>query len=196
MTGGPTVKLLLARHGQTADNAAGLILGRRDPELSPIGRRQASGLAERAHLAGVVAIWSSPLRRARQTAEAVAAAVGAEPRVLADLIESDRGDWEGQAVRDLAVASPELVAAFERADLDFTFPAGESIQAQVVRTRRALDAVAAGPAPALVVAHAGTIRAALLAAGCRPPPERELAHGELVALTWSDRAVSSLRGDP
>ena len=44
--------------------------------------------------------------------------------------------------------------------------------------------VAAGPSPALVVAHAGTIRAAMIAVGRRPPPERELGHGEAVPLSW------------
>jgi broad specificity phosphatase PhoE len=53
------------------------------------------------------------------------------------------------------------------------------------RTRRALTAVAARRAPALVVAHAGTIRAALMAMGHPLPPERELAHGEIVELVWS-----------
>jgi broad specificity phosphatase PhoE len=180
-----TVELLLARHGQTADNADGLILGHRDPPLSELGQRQAAQLAAVAAQAGIGAVWTSPLRRARQTAAAVAAAVGADVSVLDDLIESDRGTWEGQPVRRIARATPDLVTAFENAAPDFVFPGGESIQHQVVRTRRALDLVAAGPQPALVVAHAGTIRAAMLATGRRPPPERALPHGELIALTWA-----------
>jgi broad specificity phosphatase PhoE len=179
-----TVELLLARHGQTAENADGLILGHRDPPLSEVGERQAAQLAARAAEAGIAFIWTSPLRRARQTAAVVAAAVGAEVSVLDDLIESDRGSWEGQPVLRLTQASPDLVTAFENADPDFIFPGGESIAQQVVRTRRALDVAAGGSQPALVVAHAGTIRAAILAAGRHPPPERALPHGELIALTW------------
>ncbi len=131
-----------------------------------------------------MAVWTSPLLRARQTAAAVAAAVDAEPVVLDDLIESDRGSWEGQSLAHLAEVSPQLFAAFEAADPEFAFPGGESLQGQVERTRRALEAVAGGPAPALVVAHVGTIRAALLAVGRRTPPEREIAHGELIRLWW------------
>jgi broad specificity phosphatase PhoE len=56
---------------------------------------------------------------------------------------------------------------------------------QVQRTRRALTEVAAGAAPALVVAHAGTIRAALLATKRHLPAERELAHAEIVEVMWS-----------
>jgi hypothetical protein len=58
------VPLLLARHGQTADNADGLILGRRDPPLSKLGERQAARLASGAREQGVVALWCSPLLRA------------------------------------------------------------------------------------------------------------------------------------
>jgi broad specificity phosphatase PhoE len=53
-----------------------------------------------------------------------------------------------------------------------------------VRTRRALNRVATGAQPSLVVAHVGTIRAALLAVGRRPGPETEIPHGELVVVDW------------
>jgi broad specificity phosphatase PhoE len=180
-----TVELLLARHGQTAENADGLILGHRDPPLSELGERQATQLAARAAEAGIALIWTSPLRRARQTAAVVAAVVGTTVWVLDDLIESDRGAWEGQPISRIAQATPDLVTAFENAAPDFSFPGGESIAQQVVRTRRALDVAADGLQPALVVAHAGTIRAAMLATGRHPPPERALPHGELIALTWA-----------
>ena len=178
------IELLFARHGQTPENAGGRILGRRDPPLSDEGRDQAARLAEQAAAAGVVAVWTSPLLRARQTAVTVATAVGVEPVALDDLVESDRGSWEGQSLAHLAQVSPRLFAAFEAADLAFAFPGGESLQDQVDRTRRALDIVAGGRAPALVVAHVGTIRAALLAVGQHPPPERKVAHGELIRLWW------------
>jgi broad specificity phosphatase PhoE len=179
------VTLLLARHGETADNANGLILGRRDPPLSALGRGQAEALAARAQRAGVAAVWASPLLRARQTASVVARAMGCDVVVLDDLIESDRGTWEGQSVAELARVSPQLHAAFERGEPAFAFPGGESLLDQVQRTRRALTNVAAGVAPALVVAHAGTIRAALLALDRAVPAERELPHGEMLELVWS-----------
>jgi len=179
------VALLLARHGQTADNAGGLILGRRDPALSELGEQQAARLAVQARARGVVAIWCSPLLRARQTASLVGHAVDAEPAVIDDLIESARGEWEGIPQSVLAQRVPELFAAFEAGDPDFVFPGGESIRSQVLRTRHALARVAAGPQPSLVVAHAGTIRAALIATGRPVPPERALGNGEAVALDWS-----------
>jgi broad specificity phosphatase PhoE len=177
-------QLLLARHGETADNAAHLILGRRDPPLCDVGREQATELARAARDAGVVGLWTSPLKRARETAAIVGALVGVEPSVLPGLVESDRGTWEGQPFDQIARNSPELFAAFVGAESGFAFPGGESLREQVERTREALDVIAGGPLPALAVAHAGTIRAALIALGRPAPPERELPHGEIVRVMW------------
>jgi probable phosphoglycerate mutase len=179
------VPLFLARHGETVDNASGLILGRRDPPLSKVGREQSARLAAQAAGLELVAIWCSPLLRARQTAAVVAEAIGIEPTILDDLIESARGSWEGQPVARIAQSTPGLHAAFEAADKDFAFPGGESLVEQVQRTRKALDHIASGPGPALVVAHAGTIRAALIAIARAAPPEREVPHGEAIPLTWA-----------
>jgi broad specificity phosphatase PhoE len=183
-------ELLLARHGETADNAAHLIVGHRDPGLSDAGRAQAMVLARAARDAGIVGLWTSPLRRARQTAALVGELVGVEPMVLPDLIESDRGAWEGEPIDLIARGSPRLFAAFVSAQDGFAFPGGESLRQQVARTCAALDVVAAGPSPALAVAHAGTIRAALIALGQQPPPEGALPHGEMVSVRWHGSAAS------
>jgi broad specificity phosphatase PhoE len=180
----PPEPLWIARHGETVDNESGLILGRRDPPLSDVGLAQAAVLAAQATGLGLVALWCSPLLRARQTAGVVADSIGVAPTILDGLIESARGRWEGQSVAYLARTEPALFAAFEAGDIDFAFPGGESLRDQAERTRRALDVVASGPAPALVVAHAGTIRAGLIALGGPAPPERELPHGEAIPLTW------------
>src|SRR3954453_14240950 len=87
--------ILLARHGETADNAGGRILGRRDPPLTAVGLAQAEQLAAPGRDAGGRAGWTPPLLRARRTAEMVGAALGLELTVLPDLTESHRGGWEG-----------------------------------------------------------------------------------------------------
>jgi broad specificity phosphatase PhoE len=176
------MSLWLARHGETEENAEGRILGRRDPPLSPAGVTQAEALAGRLRDAGVVAVWTSPLRRARETAEVVGRSLGVEPVVLDELVESDRGDWEGRRIVDLEEESPDLHAAFISGDPSFRFPGGESIAEQRARTRAALSEVRAGPSPALVVAHAGTIRAALADSGASVPAESALAHGAVLEL--------------
>jgi probable phosphoglycerate mutase len=177
-------QLLLARHGETVDNADGLILGRRDPPLSARGLEQARGLATAAKRAGIAIVWSSPMRRALDTAAIVSEATGAPVSALEALAESDRGDWEGLPVSDLRRAQPALFAAFEAAADGFAFPGGESLAEQVSRTRAALDRIAEGPQPALVVAHVGTLRAAMLAIGRPVPPEAEIPHATMQSLPW------------
>src|SRR5436190_7634430 len=122
--------LLLVRHGRTADNAAGLILGHRDTPLSKAGRAEAQRLAAELRSSGIAAVWTSPLRRARETAAIIAAPLALEPRMCAKLVESARGRWEGLAVARIAREEPALYAAFERGDPDFAFPGGESLREQ------------------------------------------------------------------
>lgn len=171
--------VFFARHGQTADNANGLILGRRDPPLSRCGIAQAERLGAAVWDAGLARLWTSPLRRAIETAEIVARHTGLAPSVLAELVESDRGLWEGRAAATLADEAPELWDAFVAAQPDFAFPDGESLRGQIERTSAALEIIRRHPLPALVVAHAGTIRAAFALVGAAMPPEANLAHGEI-----------------
>jgi broad specificity phosphatase PhoE len=176
------MRLWLARHGETEENVAGRILGRRDPPLSSAGLAQAAALAGRLRDEGVLAVWTSPLQRARRTAAVVAQALGLDAETIEGLVESDRGDWEGRLVAELALESPDLHAAFLAGEPSFRFPGGESLAEQRVRTRSALEVVTAGPLPALVVAHAGTIRAALADSGEPVPAESALPHGAVVEL--------------
>lgn len=171
--------ILLARHGRTPENAEGRILGRRDPRLDPAGEGEADALAEALADQPFAAIWTSPLRRARATAAAVGNATGLSPLPLEDLIESDRGRWEGRLVRDLRDAEPQEFEAFVEGREDFAFPGGEALREQGLRTERAVAEIGRGPLPAMVVAHAGTIRATLLVAGLHLPPEADLAHGRI-----------------
>jgi broad specificity phosphatase PhoE len=182
--------ILMTRHGQTADNAGGRILGHLDPPLTDVGIAQAQRLAAQLRDAHVEAIWCSPLQRARQTADIVAPALGLQATTLAGLVESDRGRWEGRAIADIAREAPEQFAAFVAADPAFAVPGGETLAGQRDRTAAALATVAAGPLPAVVVAHAGTIRAALALWGLAVPPESALSHGE-VAVTLD---VAARRG--
>jgi broad specificity phosphatase PhoE len=89
----------------------------------------------------------------------VGARLGLEPVIDERLAEGDRGELEGRYWRDVAREDPELYAAWRRAGEAFRFPGGESLREQMERTLAALaDVRAAGPLPALVVAHGGSIR--------------------------------------
>lgn len=99
--------LVLARHGQTGLNASGVLRGHLDPPLDDVGESEAAALGDAlvSWLAGrpVVALRSSPLRRAVQTAEAIAAALPAPPPVESEpgLIDRDYGRWAGHRLGEV-----------------------------------------------------------------------------------------------
>ena len=159
--------ILLARHGESRDNVAPQrFSGWLDAPLTERGREQARALAAVAAQAGVAAVWTSQLARARETAEIVAAPLGLEVRVDERLAESHRGDWEGRLVADLERSEPEAWAAWRRGGAAYRFPGGESLAEHQARALAALEAVRSGPRPALVVCHGGTIR--VIAAASHP----------------------------
>lgn len=157
--------VLLARHGETNDNLEPFrFQGWTDTPLNNTGRRQAHELAERVTGDGVASLWSSDLSRARETAEIVGARIGLEPTLDARLREGCRGRWEGHLMRDIEAHEPERYAAWRRAGAGFRFPEGESLLEHQRRVEGALaDVHRAGPLPALVVCHGGSIRVMLCA---------------------------------
>ena len=154
-------EVYLARHGQTAYNLEGRFQGQQEIPLDDTGRAQAAELAERAVPYGFRALWCSPLLRARETADAVAARIGLEPVEDARLMETDAGDWTDRAFADVRAEAPELFDAFASAEPSFAFPGGESFAEQEVRVEAALAEVERGELPALVVCHGMVIRAAI-----------------------------------
>ena len=154
-------QVYLARHGQTAYNHERRFQGRLPVPLDATGRAQAAALAEEASAHGFVALWSSTLLRAFETAEIVARRLALPIREDDRLVETDAGDWTDLPFADVAAAEPEAVAAFVRGDPTFAFPGGESFATQAARVAAALADVEAGALPALVVCHGQVIRLAL-----------------------------------
>jgi broad specificity phosphatase PhoE len=154
--------ILLARHGQTDFNAPPVrIQGSLDPPLNATGIRQARELAQLVAGEGLRALYASDMLRARQTAAIVGERVGLEPVIDPRVRECDWGSWEGQLVDDIARQEPERWHAWLDAGDAFRFPDGESLAEHKTRTSAALEDVARGELPALVVCHGGTIRVAL-----------------------------------
>jgi len=145
--------LFLVRHGQTAANASGLLLGRADPSLSALGREQAAALA--AHIPSDARVVTSPLARTRQTADALGRPYDIDER----WIELDYGDLDGTALRDVP---PEVWGQW-RADPAFIPAGGESLAALGVRVREAcqelLDEIR--DHDVAVVTHVSPIKAAI-----------------------------------
>ncbi|HTA32224.1 MAG TPA: histidine phosphatase family protein [Solirubrobacteraceae bacterium] len=153
-------QVYLARHGQTAYNHEGRFQGQQQVPLDDTGRAQAAQLAQRATAYGFRALWCSPLLRARETADVVAARLGLEPKDDARLMETDAGDWTNLTFEEVRAQAPERFDAFAAAEPGFSFPGGESFAEQEVRVSAALADIEKGELPALVVCHGMVIRAA------------------------------------
>ena len=178
--------IYLARHGETTWNKDRRFQGQLDVELNDIGREQARALAEAAADHSFAAIYTSPLSRARETAEIVGEALGLEPRVDERLKEVDVGDWEGRYKAELIRDEPDAWQAFQQAGEDFRFPGGESLEQQQERVIAALvNITQRGDLPALVVCHRGAIRVALAHThnrGLDTYHEWSVPNGELIRL--------------
>ena len=145
--------LLIVRHGQTQANADGLILGRADPQLTDLGRRQAAALAT--GLPAPDRVVSSPLRRARETAAAFGVPVHNDER----WIELDYGAMDGTP----AASVGDDVWARWRSDADFAPPGGESLRALGLRVRESCEELAgeASERDVVVVTHVSPVKAAV-----------------------------------
>jgi probable phosphoglycerate mutase len=156
----------LVRHGESVFNVESRVQGQADVSLSELGRLQADALAAwtRSLPADVAIdeIWSSPLARARETATAMAAALGLSLQIEEGLAELHAGIFQGHLWADLEAAFPEEVACWRSGDADYAIPGGESRAGLAARGRAALEKLAQRPARhMIVVAHGGVLTAAL-----------------------------------
>ncbi len=156
------LRLLLVRHGESEANHERRMQGRLDSPLTPRGRRQAEAIAARiASMGKLDALYASPLRRAFDTARAIAAATGAEPIVLPDLMETDIGQATGLSWEDFAARWPRHARGIRRGAEDASWPGGESRRQLGERAARAIDDIVsrhAGQGTVAVVSHGGTLR--------------------------------------
>ena len=151
--------LLLVRHGETDWNADGRLQGHTDRPLSDFGRRQARQLAEELAEEKLDAIYASDLSRARETAEIVAARLGADVLPVRDLREIDVGEWEGLTWPEIEARYPEGARSWR--ERGYGWESGESYEQLGERVVAALTQIAADHPEerVLVVGHGGTIRA-------------------------------------
>lgn len=160
------MRQILIRHGESLSNREGRVQGQADVELSEVGQRQAAAVADwcrsQPEMAAADELWSSPLRRARATAEAIGVAIGKPVQLADDLRELHAGIFQGHLWDDLVVRFPTEVARWQSGDLDYQIPKGESRRQLAERGRQALEALADRPTKRMiVVAHGGILTAAL-----------------------------------
>ncbi|GHF53362.1 hypothetical protein GCM10010218_38530 [Streptomyces mashuensis] len=198
-TGTPTT-LLLLRHGETALTPQKRISGSGgpDPELSEAGLRQAEAAARRLAARGAVqAVVSSPLRRARQTAEAAARRLGLDVHIDEGLTEADFGAWEGLTFAEVRERHPDEMAAWLASPDAVPGGTGETFSSVARRATLSRDRLLARyeGRTVLVVSHVGVLRTLIrLALGA--PPETlfrmELSAASLSAVTYDGQGNATV----
>jgi broad specificity phosphatase PhoE len=137
-----TCWLYLIRHGATANNRAKppRLQGRRtDPGLSDEGRGQAEQTARFLSSVKLKSVFTSPLLRARETAEAIATPHGLDVVTVDDLIEVDVGVWEGRSWEEIQKTDREAYQAFTANAAENPYLGGETILTVLERSAPALE---------------------------------------------------------
>ena len=195
--GVPTTTVLL-RHGETPHTAEKRFSGSggQDPELSEAGLRQAAAVAERlAATGGVDVVLASPMRRTRQTADAVATALGAKVREVDAFRECAFGEWEGLTFDEVRQGWSQALDTW-LGDPKAEPPGGESfadVRRRVVRARDQL--LARYPRQSvLVVSHVTPIKVLVTDALGAPMSalyRMELSPATLTEVQWYEGGQAS-----
>ncbi len=185
--------ILLVRHASTSWSGR-RYCGRSDPPLSDAGRREAATLAATliGELPRETRIVTSPSRRARQTADAIAAAAQlSAPEIDERWMEADFGLVEGLTFDELGLVHPDVASAILAGATSVDWPGGESATTFGTRVAAAWRTVTATTRPTIVVSHAGPIRLARALAD-HPPGDV----GALAPATAIRVAIPVARGRP
>lgn len=157
--------LFLVRHAETTYNRQKKIQGQKDPQLSPYGRREAARLAQRFRGARgeelkFAAVYSSPLKRAYETAQII---VGKRRKIICEegLLEWNLGKWEGKTVAEIRRAYGDAFPRWVHMPSKVPVPGGEDLKDFAARVSHTFKAIARRhPAGnVLVVCHGGVISA-------------------------------------
>jgi len=135
------VRLYLIRHGRTRWNREEVFRGTVDVPLDEVGRREAEKVAEALRERGIEVVYSSPLSRAKETAEAIAARCKVPLCIMEELRDLDFGEWQGLSRLEVKERYPELYNLWEREPHRVAFPGGEDLDAVLRRVARALQKI-------------------------------------------------------
>ena len=161
-----TTRLVLARHGETVWHAENRYAGGfSDIDLTERGREQAGRLAAWCRGRRFDALLVSPVRRAQETAQPVAAALGMEPEVVASLREVDFGIAEGRTAAELTELDAAMMHRFRADPAAHPFPSADSPELAAADAATALRATACRHpgGQVLVIAHNTLLRLAMCA---------------------------------
>ncbi|MBQ6971311.1 MAG: histidine phosphatase family protein [Synergistaceae bacterium] len=153
-------RILLARHGQTEWNKSYRFQGRTNIHLTEEGMHQAELLSLRLRSWPPEVVYTSPLDRAKYTADKIASRFGLSPVVIPELEEINFGSWEGESLISLEHDNPEAYNRW-RSDPFFNPPeGGESWPEIEARLTRAVNIMLDSPHKKIIaVSHGGIMRA-------------------------------------
>ena len=153
-------RIILARHGQTEWNKDFRFQGKTNVQLTETGKNQAYSLARRLLTWPPEVIYTSPLDRAKFTAQAIAEKFNLTPVILPELEEIDFGDWEGQSIKELQESQNNIFSCW-REDPFFNPPKNaENWQKLNFRLSKAVKTILGSPYKKIVaVSHGGIMRA-------------------------------------
>ncbi|MCX7969133.1 MAG: histidine phosphatase family protein [Armatimonadetes bacterium] len=166
------VRLFLVRHGQSVWNDEKRVQGQQDVPLSEEGRKQATALGERLKGIQIHACFSSPLKRAVETAELILKVSGNSVSItpLTELMERNFGDWEGKQIDQLQSLFPNELSQWLAAQQIPAPPNGESIDELMKRVEHGLSQILkVKEGNVLVVGHSGSVKAAICVLFRLPP---------------------------
>ena len=160
------LRLFVVRHGETAWTREHRYTGGTDVPLSERGQAQAEAVGRALAGEPIVAVYSSPLERARTSAEIIAKAFCLDVRIEPAFREMAFGAWEGLTRDEVVARFPEAYAAWRNAPHTFRGRDGEDLVAVDERVRAALDGIRRAHAGEVVVlvTHAVVIRLIVLQA--------------------------------
>ncbi|HDQ04380.1 MAG TPA: histidine phosphatase family protein [Deltaproteobacteria bacterium] len=155
------MKLILIRHGETLWNKEGRVQGTSDIELSDIGMNQAGLLASSLKNQHIEAIYSSPLKRALQTAQIINEFHSLQIHTYKELMEMDQGIFEGLSFKELMNDKKDFLKKWIADPASVKMPKGESLTELQDRAWRIVEHIISQGKNALVVSHNFTIAAIL-----------------------------------
>jgi broad specificity phosphatase PhoE len=153
--------MLLIRHGESIWNQERRIQGNLDPSLSNRGKAQAALLAARLHDRPFAALYTSPLRRALDTAAIIGESTGLIPQSIDGLREIRLGEWEGKTAAEIKATSGNLYEHWLDRPLDVSSPpGGEEVRAFQQRAVGAIERLRRAhiDGNCLIVTHGGVIK--------------------------------------
>jgi probable phosphoglycerate mutase len=150
-------EVVIVRHAHSTANLKGILAGRDNRvALSPRGKREAEELADRLESMEFDAIYSSPLRRCRETLAPLLTRKKLKAQYLDELLEMEYGDWSGKPLSLLA--KQELWKSIQSRPSTVRFPQGESFAEMSLRANQVILEKATGKQRILVLSHGDVIK--------------------------------------